>query len=405
MGAHHIRRQQIILEAEVSAQEAGRWHGHLENLHEFTLLPALERELSAVGGEQTLTIDRLEVEIEFDRLEELEAVIGEQFGPALRKALAGARRESTADPADTVFAGFIRYLRTGSLHWEMADGGVLLGRLHTLIRSWSAEQWHTFFREFIRQPAVVFGRSTQVQGEVLEQAWAVLQSYFVGDDADPATVASPVDGAAQPQSWEQWQQSLKLAGFRKSGGDNLVPNPTSSGNPDLALLDDNAEAALQYFVPNAGLVLLHPYLKYLADELEAHDPQEKLEVAKLAGLLHYAVSEDAPFAEWEHPLTKVLLGLSPREPLVGAALTEEERAFVDEFLRDIIGHWSALGNTGVAALREAFLSRPGRLSRQGEGWLLLVEERPYDLLLQKLPWGIGLVKTPWMETFLQVDWS
>ncbi|MCY1311256.1 hypothetical protein D9M70_615390 [compost metagenome] len=70
----------------------------------------------------------------------------------------------------------------------------------------------------------------------------------------------------------------------------------------------------------------------------------------------------------------------------------------------MIGHWQRLGNTSPAGLREGFLSRPGRLERRGDGWLLSVESSGIDILLQDLPWTLSRVRTPFMQSMLSVDW-
>ncbi|MCY1406868.1 hypothetical protein D9M71_221480 [compost metagenome] len=84
--------------------------------------------------------------------------------------------------------------------------------------------------------------------------------------------------------------------------------------------------------------------------------------------------------------------------------SEQEREESEALLRSVIGHWGRLGNTTPAGLREGFLSRPGRLERRGESWLLSVEPSGIDVLLRDLPWALSRVRTPFMQSILAVDW-
>ena len=66
-------------------------------------------------------------------------------------------------------------------------------------------------------------------------------------------------------------------------------------------------------------------------------------------------------------------------------------------------HWGALKSTSIDGLRNSFLMRNGKLSKE-EIWQLTVENKAWDVLLAQLPWGISMVKTPWMEELLYVHW-
>ena len=90
-------------------------------------------------------------------------------------------------------------------------------------------------------------------------------------------------------------------------------------------------------------------------------------------------------------------------------LTAEEQATTAGLLQAVIAHWTALGATSVAGLRESFLQREGRLvllspDEQPAAWQLQVQARSFDMLLDRLPWSIALIKLPWMERALHVQW-
>ncbi|MNP01597.1 hypothetical protein D3C76_934200 [compost metagenome] len=195
----------------------------------------------------------------------------------------------------------------------------------------------------------------------------------------------------------------------------LPPPSAELASPPAALATESAAAAepATQVTPRpvhaAGAVLLHPFLAMFFDCLgllagpgRFRDRDAQCRAVLLAH--HLATgAEEAP--EPETPLFKLLCGLPFSEPLPRRIeLSEHEREEVDSLLRSVIGHWQRLGNTSPAGLREGFLSRPGRLERRGDGWLLSVESSGIDILLQDLPWTLSRVRTPFMQSILSVDW-
>lgn len=172
-----------------------------------------------------------------------------------------------------------------------------------------------------------------------------------------------------------------------------------------------ARSATGLLVPQAGLVLLHPYLPRLfeAAGLVAaghRGPLPDAVVPRAAALLHWLASGTAAL-EFELPFVKLLLGLTPDTPFSHAlpGLTETERAEAEALLAAVLTHWQALRGTTTDGLRTAFLRRRGQLRRQDEAWQLLVEPEPFDMLLGLLPWSIGLVRLPWMPWPLLTEWD
>lgn len=164
----------------------------------------------------------------------------------------------------------------------------------------------------------------------------------------------------------------------------------------------------------AGLVLLHPWLPRLFAALgwvaERHLPGEPFPWARLPqalALSHWlATGRDEPL-EFELGTAKLLLGLTPDEPLpvAGGLLDDAARREGLALLEAVIGHWSALGHTSVDGFRVAFLQRGGLLQAEDEHWLLRPQPESYDLLLGRLPWGIGLIRLPWMPRRLHIEWT
>ncbi|RXK87840.1 hypothetical protein EST62_05735 [Chlorobaculum sp. 24CR] len=160
------------------------------------------------------------------------------------------------------------------------------------------------------------------------------------------------------------------------------------------------------YVENAGLVLLHPFLPQFFRALLLAGESELLRPGEALRLLHYLATglENAP--EYDLVLPKILCGLPPTS-LVGEAapLSDQEREESAALLSAVIGHWEALKNTGIDALRESFLKRDGKLTRWHDGgWLLQVESNSFDILLDRLPWGFSMIRLPWMPRMLRVEW-
>ena len=172
-----------------------------------------------------------------------------------------------------------------------------------------------------------------------------------------------------------------------------------------------AEANLprELYINNAGLVLLHPFLPFLFDNLALTKDNQWLNDQSQATavlIMQHLISAELDFPEYEIPLNKILCSYPLLQSLPNnIEIDDFIRTACDELLAEVIRQWSRLKNTGVEAFRETFLQRMGKLSRSTNGWLLQVEQKPVDVLLGGLPWGIGVIKLPWMTEILYVEWT
>jgi hypothetical protein len=163
------------------------------------------------------------------------------------------------------------------------------------------------------------------------------------------------------------------------------------------------------YIENAGLVLLHPFLMSLFENLgltkneKWHDDfcQQKAVL-----ILQYLAKGISPADEHELVLNKIMCGLQPEDVINTASELEvDTMTECENLLAAVIKHWSILRNTSVESLRETFLQRSAKLSMIDQGWLLQVEQKSFDVLLNNLPWGIGIVKIPVMNEMLFVEWA
>jgi hypothetical protein len=182
-------------------------------------------------------------------------------------------------------------------------------------------------------------------------------------------------------------------------------NANESGSPEFRLPYDVDDIA----VTNAGLVILHPFLKYFFQGLELLDNAWQFtdpdNAYRAVHLLQYLVTGQQASPEYELPLNKILCGLDLAEPVPEEQeLTGEQIGECHNLLQVVLQQWQALKTRKTEALRETFLKRNGVLVKGAQGWILKVERNSFDVLLDKLPWPLSLVSLPWAPQLLSVEW-
>ncbi|MFM9946765.1 MAG: contractile injection system tape measure protein [Saprospiraceae bacterium] len=203
--------------------------------------------------------------------------------------------------------------------------------------------------------------------------------------------------------------------------------PITGNQPDPRPLEQRVEAIVQapdfdrkspivpdgadaIYLQHAGIVLVHAFLPAFFREAGLLDAKNQFldHDAQQRGihLVQFLATGEENLPEYRLLLPKLLCGLPFDIPIErDIVLTEAEKTEADALLKAIIGHWSVLGNTSIAGLREGFIDRTGKLTHTQNGPLLQVEQRTPDILLSRLPWGIGMIKLPWMREMLRVEWG
>lgn len=170
---------------------------------------------------------------------------------------------------------------------------------------------------------------------------------------------------------------------------------------------ENSNAA--YFLRNAGLVLLNPYLRRLFSRFELTTKKafvSDFAREKAMHVLQYIATGSDKHDEHDMILNKVIVGMPVQYPMkYDIALNDKEKEVCDGLLKAIIQNWEALKNTSVEGLRASFFLREGGLTNEPQGWRLRVEKKAYDVLLAKLPWGYAMLHMPWMQIPLYTDWE
>ncbi|WP_166920235.1 contractile injection system tape measure protein [Flavobacterium poyangense] len=173
--------------------------------------------------------------------------------------------------------------------------------------------------------------------------------------------------------------------------------------------DDLQEDPINFkscYVQNAGLILLHPFLKEMLKSCHLiEDNNTLLDREQAAHILHYAATKREN--DYEHTMLfeKFLCGIPLQQSIRREVkISDEHKQQVEEMLDSVVYHWSALKNTSTAVVRSEFLQREGKLDWSESNPKLTIERKTQDLLLEKIPWNISIVKIPWIEKLIYTQW-
>ncbi|HNW50962.1 MAG TPA: contractile injection system tape measure protein [Prolixibacteraceae bacterium] len=163
-----------------------------------------------------------------------------------------------------------------------------------------------------------------------------------------------------------------------------------------------------FYIQNAGLIVLHPFLKSFFDRTQCTNSNHRFydEKRSLAThLLHYLATGIEYEMEYNLLMEKFLCGISFNEPIRrNITLSEPEKAECNELLHSVVQNWPALKNTSSDGLRQMFIQRGGKLIQKENNFQLIVERKVQDILREKLPWNISIVKLPWIKELIFVEW-
>jgi hypothetical protein len=163
---------------------------------------------------------------------------------------------------------------------------------------------------------------------------------------------------------------------------------------------------------NAGLVIAGVFLPQffiLLDVLEEKPtggsrvrPEA---VSRAVHLLQYLVDERTDTPEPLLSLNKVLCGVPLAVPVDrDIEMTVRERELCDSLLEGLREQWTMVKGSSIAAIRETFLQREGRLDHLSTGWHLQVQRKTVDELMNSMPWPISTIAHSWMPEPLYVTW-
>lgn len=212
---------------------------------------------------------------------------------------------------------------------------------------------------------------------------------------------------------ESWKNRLEKTGKKYTRQWIEALNETSNieqktGDKTGDEISDHNVALSEFQVTQAGLVLLHPFLSGLFNNLgllEEGRFKDESSHERAVCLLNYLATGNETFEEQTLALPKFLAGW-PLSDTIDRFLpiSNYEKDECITVLNSAIRHWPVLKNTSAEGLQVNFLQRKGMLKEEELGWSLYVEHKTRDILLEKLPWGISIVKLKWMDKMLTVHW-
>ena len=166
------------------------------------------------------------------------------------------------------------------------------------------------------------------------------------------------------------------------------------------------ENAGTYYVPNAGLIILHPYLKHFLKNCDLLDDTNTIKNPAMAvHALHYLATKKELQSENNMVFEKFLCGIPIQKPIQRhIQLSDVLKNQAEDLLQSIIKNWKALGNASTDLIRHEFLQREGKLSFKEANPKLVIERKTQDILVDKLPWGIGICKLPWLDQMIFTNW-
>lgn len=238
----------------------------------------------------------------------------------------------------------------------------------------------------------------------MDRIRSVLKDWSVAKDA----------AASLRPSWYQEVSAYVLAGLN---GDKETPSEQEGAGepgPDTETSSIKTMKAVSveqdsFFVENAGVVLVYPYLKAFFKGQGLTNAGDEFQGRKeqlcAAYWLQFIASGIKDVKEYQLVLPKVLCGYpleAPLYPVWESDVSGEEVA--DELLQNAIGRWSKVQHTSVAGFRNSFLLRAGKLTEEEFNWLLHVERKGWDVLLDSLPYPLSVIKLPWMSKPLFIQW-
>lgn len=171
--------------------------------------------------------------------------------------------------------------------------------------------------------------------------------------------------------------------------------------------------AIDYLIiPNAGLVLLAPWLPRLfgmlglfnEDGRDFKDTQSHIRAVFISQWL--VVSKpDREYREAELAFNRILVGCHFRIPMPRKMeLTQKETETANQMLEGVKANWPKMYNTSIPGFQHSFIERTGRIEKQKDKWVVSVDERSYDILLDSLPWSYTMIRFPWLSKHINVLW-
>jgi len=173
------------------------------------------------------------------------------------------------------------------------------------------------------------------------------------------------------------------------------------------LNQNNEENNKGQYLQNAGLILIHPFMKTFFEHCDLIHPetQQLTDPELCAHLLHYIATGKTNAPEYDMVFEKFLCNIALNQSInKHIKLSRKHKTQAKNVIESVQHNWNPMKKSSVALLQNEFFQRSGKLVITDSDYTLTVERKTQDILLDKLAWGISLVKLPWKEKFIFVNW-
>jgi len=163
----------------------------------------------------------------------------------------------------------------------------------------------------------------------------------------------------------------------------------------------------ELYLDNAGLVLIHPFLKSLFENCKLLNKDNTINNPEVAAhLLHYIATGKEQDYENAMIFEKFLCNIPIAEPIErNIVLSEEMKKEASTMLQAVLSNWEIMKTSSAELLQNEFLQRPGKLNINGdESPVITMERKTQDVLLDKLSWNLSIVKLAWKKRIIYVNW-
>jgi len=417
---HIVMSSTLILEKEASHKNENHQVllDRLSSIANNSLPSLFDESFNKVVPEDEIWhINKLELELGVDNLTELEEAIRRQLPDLIKEGVKKASQKSgntaTILPTNSTLGTaklVLHYLRTGTLPWN-SPGAISLSDIHEIFDK-SVVADSKFVRKLCQ---LLLSEDKALERFLLHfeklQYWhfykevqRMLPRKKISDYTawDKMYIVVKRKGLAnEKKHWHGILNRVSLEEIPKMPDDS---HEVSGTQQSKEIVEEKPETISDpVYLQHAGLIFLHPFMTRYLEGLQLVRGKEILHPHQAASVLYSLVTGTSPEAEWELMLPKVLLGISTDTVLEICSVKENQIQEGLTMIQSAIEHWSALGSISVAGFRAGFLQRPGRLIPLKEGWLLELEQAPYDMLIDRIPWQMSYIQLPWMHASVHMN--
>jgi len=379
------------------------------------LIPALlEQVLNHLDHpEQVIRLDEIAIELEYDANISLEQWLITALEPALYQAIQAAIDRQLSEDRSLALSdieNLLFFLEHGYLPWNAPEKYSIAELEYRVTEALATSpELAQRLAEKIQNPVLLLRLLRQFS---IQMPWRILEalSFYNGLAETYGMKWSPIANSQQEaERLAFWKTTFTAKDLSSEQIEQQIAQQIKAIQEKSPLPDTDQEVSkipeTGVFIQNAGLILLHPYLTTLFEDLDIVQEGKIVRTDNALFALHYAFCGEKNAPEWALVLPKILCGIALGQNIWRSAdLTEAGYLEIDHMLETLISHWEVLKNSSVEGLREAFLQRNGRLTESDDYWTLKVEQKSYDMLLDQLPWGIGIIKSPWMHKPIYTEW-